>query len=189
MSRSSRKDRHRNKQNKNSHNKANNQKNTSSSNTVKTANNQNKTSSQNNFKPTTMKLDSRSFSKEAHRGLTELKAILQQELGSNNYDSKACNLIRGLTAYISTWGLHRLSGDAKKFLAGTASDTKYKGYVYKQFLVRLKIFSDADFDVDDESTLINLPLSRYTGLNRLAIELSKEWSFWAVAILGEPTND
>jgi hypothetical protein len=143
----------------------------------------------NSFKPTTMKLDSRSFSKEAHRGLTELKEILQKELSSNNYDSKACNLVRGLTAYISTWGLHRLSGDARKFLAGTPSDTKYKGYVYQQFLVKLKIFSGANFDVDDESTLINLPLSRYTGLNRLAIELSKEWSFWAVAVLGEPSND
>jgi hypothetical protein len=25
----------------------------------------------------------------------------------------------------------------------------------------------------------------YTGLNRLAIELAKEWSFWATTILGE----
>ncbi len=152
------------------------------------------TMNQSNVQPTqkrltTMKLDSRSFSQEAYKGLTELKTILHRELGGNSYDSKACNLIRGLTAYISTWGLHRLSGDAQKFLIGTASDTKYKGYVYQQFLIKLKSFSGSNFDVDDESTLINLPLRRYTGLNRLAIQLSKEWSFWAVAVLGEPKND
>lgn len=141
-----------------------------------------------NSQITTIKLDSRQFSKEAHQGLTELKQILNNNLGDQYY-GKACNLVRGMTSYISTWGLHRLSGDAKKFLNGTASDTKYKGYVYQQFLQKLKQFSGEDFDVDDESTLINLNLSKYTSLNRLAIQLAKEWSFWAVAVLGEPTND
>lgn len=141
-----------------------------------------------NSQITQMKLDSRYFSKKAHQGLNELRDILKENLGDNYY-SKASNLVRGLTAYISTWGLHRLSGDAKKFLSGTASDTKYKGYVYQKFLENLKSFSGSDFDVEDESTLINLPLKSYTGLNRLAIELAKEWSFWSVAVLGEPSND
>jgi hypothetical protein len=26
----------------------------------------------------------------------------------------------------------------------------------------------------------------YTGLNRLAIELAREWSFWAIPVLGKP---
>ena len=125
-------------------------------------------------------LDSREFSKEAHTALVELKEQL-----SAPYYKKASGLIQGLTAYISTWGLHRLSGDMKKFLAGTAEDTTYKGEVYKQFLERLKSYSGEDFDVDNEGSLIHLPLRTYTSLNRLAIQLAKEWSFWAVAVLGE----
>lgn len=131
-----------------------------------------------------MKLDTRQFSLEAHEGLTEVKKKLTQEL-SADYCGNASNLVRGLTAYISTWGLHRLSGDMKKFLKGTGSDTKYKGIVYQIFLNRLKTFSHGNFDPDDESTLIKLPLREYTTLNRLSIQLAKEWSFWAVAILGE----
>ena len=30
-----------------------------------------------------------------------------------------------------------------------------------------------------------MDLQNYTGLNRLAIELAREWSFWAESILGE----
>ena len=93
--------------------------------------------------------------------------------------------MQGLVAYISTWGLHRLSGDMKKFLAGTAEDTRYKGKVYQKFLQKLKIFSGEDFDVDNEGSLIHLPLRKYTALNHLAIQLAKEWSFWAPAVLGE----
>ena len=131
-----------------------------------------------------MKLDTRQFSLEAHEGLTRVKEKLTQEVGAE-YCGNASNLVRGLTAYISTWGLHRLSGDMKKFLKGTGSDTKYKGIVYQIFLTRLKTFSDGNFNPDDESTLIKLPLREYTTLNRLSIQLAKEWSFWAVAVLGE----
>jgi hypothetical protein len=73
----------------------------------------------------------------------------------------------------------------KKFEAGTAEDTIYKGKVYRKFLVKLQTFSGADFDVNQEGTLIHLPLRNYTALNRLAIQLAKEWSFWAPAVLGE----
>lgn len=128
-----------------------------------------------------MKLDSRKFSQEAHAALTAIENELD-----NKYHKKASSLIQGLTAYISTWGLHRLSGDAKKFLNGKAEDTKYKGKVYKNFLSSLKSFSGHNFNVDDEGTLINMPLKEYTALNRLAIELAREWSFWASAVLGEP---
>ena len=128
-----------------------------------------------------MMLDSRQFSQEAHQALTELKIKLDSK-----YHDNASNLIRGLTAYISTWGLHRLSGDAKKFLKGTGSDTRYKGVVYQKFLERLKSISNVDFKVDDEGSLVNLtPLRKYTALNHLAIQLAKEWSFWAPAVLGE----
>lgn len=131
-----------------------------------------------------MKLDTRQFSLEAHEGLTRVKEKLTQEVGAE-YCGNASNLVRGLTAYISTWGLHRLSGDMKKFLKGTGSDTKYKGIVYQIFLTRLQTFSNGNFNPDDESTLIELPLREYTTLNRLSIQLAKEWSFWAVAVLGE----
>ncbi|MFP4253988.1 MAG: hypothetical protein ACLFRN_05915 [Halothece sp.] len=134
--------------------------------------------------PSLMKLDTRQFSLEAHEGLTKVKEKLTEEVGAE-YCGNASNLVRGLTAYISTWGLHRLSGDMKKFLKGTGSDTKYKGIVYRIFLTRLKTFSNGNFDPDDESTLIKLPLREYTTLNRLSIQLAKEWSFWAVAVLGE----
>jgi hypothetical protein len=98
---------------------------------------------------------------------------------------KASGLVQGLPAYISIWGLHRLSGDATKFLRGTAEDTKYKGKVYREFLFRLQAFSHHDFQPDDEGSLVNLPLREYTALNHLAIQLAKEWSFWAASILGE----
>lgn len=127
-----------------------------------------------------MKLDSRHFSKKAYEALTKLASNLDSK-----YHKKASGLVQGLTAYISTWGLHRLSGDAKKFEKGKAEDTKYKGKVYKDFLVALKDFQGATFNVDDEGCFINMSLKDYTAINRLAIELAREWSFWAPAILGE----
>ncbi|AMW30295.1 MULTISPECIES: hypothetical protein [Arthrospira] len=130
-----------------------------------------------------MFLDRRIFSQEAHQALTEIQGKL-----SPAYHSKASGLIQGLSAYISTWGLHRLAGDAEKFLLGTAEDTTYKGEVYRHFLVRLRAFSDIDFDPTDEGSLIHLPLAKYTALNRLGMQLAKEWSFWAAAVLGEATE-
>lgn len=127
-----------------------------------------------------MKLDSRKFSQEAHTALVELKNDLDSE-----FHSKASSLVQGLSSYIATWGLHRLSGDAKKFLNGTASNTRYKGIVYQKFLTKLKSLSQIYFDVEDEGTLIHLPLRKYTALNHLALQLAKEWSFWAPAVLGE----
>jgi len=130
-----------------------------------------------------MFLDRRTLAKEAHEALTEIKGELSQ-----NYHSKASGLVQGLGAYISTWGLHRLAGDANKFLAGKAEDTTYKGKVYRRFLVRLREFADIPFDPADEGSLIHLPLRQYTALNRLAMQLAKEWSFWAAAVLGEATE-
>jgi hypothetical protein len=127
-----------------------------------------------------MKLDARKFSQEAHSSLVEIKA----ELGAN-YHKKASGLVQGLSTYISTWGLHRLSGDMKKFEAGNAEDTLYKGRVYRKFLTKIQAFSGANFNVDNEGTLINMPLREYTALNHLAIKLAKEWSFWSSAVLGE----
>ncbi|MEG4022488.1 hypothetical protein [Microcoleus sp. S13C4] len=137
-----------------------------------------------------MNLDPRKFSQEAYTALTDLKDELEifnleRDNLRDKHHKKASGLIQGLTAYISTWGLHRLSGDMRKFEAGTAEDTIYKGKVYRKFLVKLQTFSGADFDVNQEGTLIHLPLRNYTALNRLAIQLAKEWSFWAPAVLGE----
>lgn len=134
-----------------------------------------------------MKLDSRKFSQEAYQALTALATNSQDECYlDKKYHKKASGLVQGLIAYISTWGLHRLSGDVKKFLNGRAEDTKYKGKVYKKFLNSLKSFSGINFNVNDENTLLSMNLREYTALNRLAIELAREWSFWASAVLGEP---
>lgn len=136
-----------------------------------------------------MKLDSRQFSKQAYNALISLRDNQRDlyHLEERHY-KKASGLVQGLTSYIPTWGLHRLSGDAKKFLNGTAEDTKYKGKVYRKFLENLKELSAEDFDVENEGSLINMPLREYTALNRLAIQLAKEWSFWAAAVLGEAEN-
>lgn len=136
-----------------------------------------------------MKLDSRRFSQEAHIALTDMVTNKDSPYYLQNKDDhkKASGLVQGLTAYICTWGLHRLSGDAKKFFNGKVEkNTTYKGKVYKQFLTSLNSFSGSKFNVDEEGSLINMPLKEYTALNRLAIELSKEWSFWSSAVLGEP---
>jgi hypothetical protein len=143
------------------------------------------------------KLDSRYFSRKAYEAL---KAMATDENDpyylKEKYHNKASGLIQGLTAYISTWGLHRLSGDVNKFLHNerTSEDTKYKGKVYKKFLENLKEISQHDFNVDsdkrlNEADLIHLPLKEYTALNRLAIRLANEWSFWASSILGEPDEN
>lgn len=127
-----------------------------------------------------MKLDSRYFSQEAHASLINLRNLLkEQERG------KASSLVQGLSAYIATWGLHRLAGDWKKFSGERAEDTTYKGKVYGEFLDSLKKLSPELSNPRDESTLLHLPLREYTGLNHLAIRLAQEWSFWAVAVLGE----
>lgn len=140
-----------------------------------------------------MKLDSRRFSQEAYQGLIALRDgdstnDRQNQLEEKHY-KKASSLVQGLSTYIATWGLHRLSGDAKKFLKGTAEDTKYKGKVYREFLFRLKGFSQQNFDPDHEGSLINLPLREYTSLNHLAIRLAKEWAFWSPSVLGEPEEE
>lgn len=164
-----------------------------------------------------MKIDSREFSQQAYKALNDLKGrlnllakqVLLEELKKKNkpttrptqqeideraesYYKKSSGLVQGLSTYIATWGLHRLSGDAKKFSAGTASDTQYKGTAYGLFLERLKSLSQEDFvlwsdgsDGKDEKTLVNLDLRKYTALNRLAIKLAKEWGFWAASVLGE----
>jgi hypothetical protein len=136
-----------------------------------------------------MKLDSRQFSKEAYQGLIALRDGDPTHDRTHKLDpkhfKKASGLIQGLPTYISTWGLHRLSGDATKFLKGTAEDTKYKGKVYREFLFRLKEFSHHHFQPDNEGSLIHLPLREYTALNHLAIQLAKEWAFWSTSVLGE----
>jgi hypothetical protein len=166
------------------------------------------------------KLDSRQFSQEAYGSLIALKVnlrqlahdVLQAEVQEKrqrrpnlpdptedeiqeraaSYYGKSSSLVQGLSSYISVWGLHRLTGDTKKFSLGTAEDTQYKGKVYGLFLERLKVFSQEDFVLwsdsrgsSDEKSLVNLPLRRYTALNHLAMQLAKEWSFWSVSILGE----
>ena len=140
-----------------------------------------------------MKLDSRRFSQEAYRGLIALKdgdtITNRPHQIEEPFQKKASSLIQGLSTYISTWGLHRLSGDATKFLKGTAEKTVYKGKVYREFLFRLKEFSGQSFDPENEGTLINMSLREYTALNHLAIQLAKEWSFWSASILGEAEED
>lgn len=127
-----------------------------------------------------MKLDPRKFSQEAYSALVELRDGLDA-----NDCGKASALVQGLVAYISTWGLHRLSGDAAKFSGREEKGTGYKGKVYKAFLVRLQVFSQQPFDPNDQGALLNMNLTSYTALNRLAVRLAREWSFWSPAILGE----
>lgn len=124
-----------------------------------------------------LKLDTRDFSHSAYKGLQEVKGIVE----SKNH-GKASSVVQGLPSYLSTWGLHRLAGDGKKYDSG---DTKYKGQVYQHFLKKLQELSQVAFAFDDCSTLFEMEIHDYTGLNRLAIELAQEWSFWAEPILGE----
>jgi hypothetical protein len=130
------------------------------------------------------RLDPRKLSQEAFHALTELKEKLD-----DTYHKRASAQVRNLSSYISTWGLHRLSGDAIKFRNGTSEDTRYKGKVYQKFLEKLQGLSLQEFTPDNPSTLIKMHLQEYTSLNRLAIELAKEWSFWTAAVLGEPEEE
>jgi hypothetical protein len=125
-------------------------------------------------------LDTRDFSKAAYNGLEDVKNNIKPL-----YHKKSSSLVQNLPSYISAWGLSRLAGDSKKFLNSSKEDTKYKGEVYEEFLKTLQRLTKVCFSVDNPATLINMDLRVYTGLNRLAIELAREWSFWAVAILGE----
>jgi hypothetical protein len=125
--------------------------------------------------PTVIKLDSRTYSQKAYDAMN--KMITQENddyFIAEKYHKKASSLVRNLPSYISTWGLHRLSGDASNFLAKKTEDTKYKGKVYRKFLQNLKSFEVADFKIENEGSLLGLPLREYTGLNRLAIKLAKE---------------
>lgn len=124
-----------------------------------------------------LKLDTRDFSHAAYKGLLEVK----DKVNFNNH-KKASSVVQSLPSYVSTWGLHRLAGDGLKYQSG---ETKYKGQVYQQFLKTLQSLSQVPFAPDDPRTLFGMELQAYAGLNRLAIELSREWSFWATPILGE----
>ena len=127
-----------------------------------------------------LKLDTRNFSYSAYTGLEAVKKIVD----SKNH-KKASAVVQGLSSYISTWGLHRLAGDGIKYSQAKSEDTRYKGQVYQEFLKKLKDLSKVAFDHTDPKTLIGMDLTTYAGLNRLAIELAREWSFWAATILGE----
>jgi hypothetical protein len=127
-----------------------------------------------------LKLDTRNFSASAYTGLEKVKQAVNQQ----NH-KKATAIVQGLPSYISTWGLHRLAGDGIKYAQARSEDTQYKGQVYQEFLKTLKNLSNVAFDHTDPKTLIGMDLTVYTGLNRLAIELAREWSFWAPTILGE----
>jgi len=128
-----------------------------------------------------LKLDTREFSNSAYNGLLEVKRIVKA-----NSHSKASSIVQRLPSYISTWGLYRLAGDGLKYQKG---ETKYKGQVYQEFLKKLQDLSHVAFAYDDPNTLFGLEVHAYAGLNRLAIELAREWSFWAVPILGEAKEE
>jgi hypothetical protein len=127
-----------------------------------------------------LKLDTRDFSRSAYQGLE----AVQKAVDTKNH-KKASSIVQGLPSYISTWGLHRLSGDGIKYSEAKSDDTKYKGTVYQEFLKTLLELTKVKFNYDEPKTLMGMDLQEYTGLNRLAIELAREWSFWVVTILGE----
>ncbi len=131
-----------------------------------------------------LKLDTRDFSRHAYNGLLEV----QKEVRSSDH-KKASAIVQGISAYISTWGLHRLCGDGLKYIRTRSEDTRYKGQVYQQFLKTLQQLSQVSFAHDDANHLITMDLEVYTGLNRLAIELAREWSFWVVPLLGEAEQE
>jgi len=127
-----------------------------------------------------LKLDPRDFSKSAYNGLQKVAEVVDKD-----DRGKASSAVQSLPAYISSWGLSRLAGDAKKYSEAKSEKTKYKGQVYLAFLNTLQGLTKVAFAPKEPATLINMHLSTYAGLNRLAIELAREWSFWAVTILGE----
>lgn len=134
-----------------------------------------------------LKVDARQFSCYAYKGLVEVQKAVEQQYkkDADSYKKKASGAVQGLPAYISTWGLHRLAGDGIKYMKSRSDQTRYKGQVYQEFLKTLKELSNICFADDDPEKLIKLDLPTYTGLNRLAIALAQEWSFWAVPLLGE----
>lgn len=127
-----------------------------------------------------LKLDTRDFSRAAYGGLERVKQTVNPTKHKN-----ASGLVQSLPSYISTWGLYRLSGDRIKYSQARTEDTRYKGEVYEQFLKTLQTITGMNFSLDQPRVLIEMELRSYTGLNRIAIELAREWSFWATAVLGE----
>ena len=127
-----------------------------------------------------LKIDTRDFSVSAYAGLEKVKA----QVNPQNH-KKASGIVQSLPSYISTWGLHRLAGDGVKYITAKSDETKYKGQVYQEFLKKLQAVSQIAFTYNDPKTLMGLDIKTYSGLNRLAIELAREWSFWAATILGE----
>lgn len=138
-----------------------------------------------------LKLDVRYFSFRAYDGINNVKQkiknayIKKSQKQVEDYCKKGSSAVQNLPAYIATWGLHRLAGDGVKYAKSKSEETKYKGIVYQEFLRNLQELSHVDFNPEDPVTLMKMELSIYTGLNRLAIELGREWSFWVVTILGE----
>jgi hypothetical protein len=127
-----------------------------------------------------LKLDTRNFSLSAYTGLESVCEAVQV-----NSRKKASGIVQSLPSYISSWGLHRLAGDGLKYIEARSEETRYKGVVYQQFLMTLRTLTGVTFEYQNPKSLIEMGLHEYTGLNRLAIELAREWSFWSVTILGE----
>jgi hypothetical protein len=129
-----------------------------------------------------MAIDPRSLSQHAYRELVKLKSKLDED-----DCKKASGVIQGLPSYIATWGLYRLSGDAGKFANERAEKTTYKSQVYYHFLKSLSDESISGIKLKPENvrSLLDMELRDYTALNRFAMQLAKEWSFWTASVLGE----
>jgi hypothetical protein len=127
-----------------------------------------------------LKLDTRNFSLSAYTGLESVQRAVQV-----TSRKKASGIVQSLPSYISSWGLHRLAGDSLKYIEARSEDTRYKGVVYQEFLKTLQTLTGVVFDYRNPKSLMEMGIHEYTGLNRLAIELAREWSFWSVTILGE----
>jgi hypothetical protein len=132
-----------------------------------------------------MAIDPRSLSQHAYRELVKLKSKLDEA-----DRKKASGVIQGLPSYIATWGLYRLSGDAGKFANERAEKTTYKSQVYYHFLKSLADKSITGMELPEgEDALLEQSLREYTALNRFAMQLAKEWSFWTASVLGEAEVD
>lgn len=117
--------------------------------------------------------DPRSLSTPVYTALSQLKTDTPELAAQKEQKNQAVELY----TYLSTWGLLRLKAEE----TALQSQAQKQKVVKKFFHVLAKVMekSENEFTIN---YLTGLPASDYLGVTGIALQLAREFSFWAESI-------
>lgn len=117
--------------------------------------------------------DPRSLSTPVYQALSQLKTDTPELAAQKEQKNQAVELY----TYLSTWGLLRLKGEE----TALQSQPQKEKVVRKFFHVLAEVMEKSENELSIQS-LTQLPTSDYLGITGIALQLAREFSFWAESI-------